>query len=231
MTQFTSFVAVEEMTITEGGIPRKIEVPVELPEGVNRQGVFGDDDEKQVLAQPMTSGLVTANNGVGYGSSAGGGAGTESRRVNRKPDASKVKSRGDKSGRNSVVLNGSSGRVAESVDVVDAPARALTPKEKKAAELAAKLHPTIAALIERLKIKNSQAGSEENKFVRDGKAEIQIWLTDKSPQVMAELKKLGFEVVLDPQSAKMLIGRIAVDKLAALAEMKAVRFISPQNSK
>lgn len=31
MTQFTSFVAVEEMTITDGGAPRRIEVPVELP--------------------------------------------------------------------------------------------------------------------------------------------------------------------------------------------------------
>src|SRR5262245_47743479 len=44
MTQFTSFVAVEEMTITEGGQPRRIDVPVEMPEGVSREGVFGADE-------------------------------------------------------------------------------------------------------------------------------------------------------------------------------------------
>src|SRR5262249_9746953 len=41
MTQFTSFVAVEEMTVTDGGQPRRIDVPVEMPEGVSREGVFG----------------------------------------------------------------------------------------------------------------------------------------------------------------------------------------------
>jgi Ca-activated chloride channel family protein len=38
MTQFTSFVAVEEMIVTDGGVPRRIDVPVEVPEGVNREG-------------------------------------------------------------------------------------------------------------------------------------------------------------------------------------------------
>ncbi|MEO7650367.1 MAG: VIT and VWA domain-containing protein, partial [Bryobacteraceae bacterium] len=34
MTQFTSFVAVEESIVTEGGRPRRIEIPVEMPHGV-----------------------------------------------------------------------------------------------------------------------------------------------------------------------------------------------------
>src|SRR6266436_1202134 len=41
MTQFTSFVAVEEMIVTDGGQPRRIDVPVEVPEGVNREAVSG----------------------------------------------------------------------------------------------------------------------------------------------------------------------------------------------
>ena len=44
MTQFTSFVAVEESIVTEGGKPRRVEVPVEIPEGVSYQGVFGEKD-------------------------------------------------------------------------------------------------------------------------------------------------------------------------------------------
>lgn len=40
LTQFTSFVAVEERIVTDGGQPRKIEVPVEMPEGVSREVIF-----------------------------------------------------------------------------------------------------------------------------------------------------------------------------------------------
>src|SRR5438270_3147065 len=42
MTQFTSFVAVEEMIVTDGGQPRRIDVPIEVPESVNRQTTFGE---------------------------------------------------------------------------------------------------------------------------------------------------------------------------------------------
>ena len=38
MTQFTSFVAVEESVVTEGGKPRRIEVPVEMPHGMSYEG-------------------------------------------------------------------------------------------------------------------------------------------------------------------------------------------------
>jgi len=42
MTQFTSFVAVEETYRTEGGRPHRVEVPVEMPAGVSREGLFGN---------------------------------------------------------------------------------------------------------------------------------------------------------------------------------------------
>src|SRR6266566_6284181 len=45
MTQFTSFVAVEEMIVTDGGKPRRIDVPVEVPEGVNRAAIFGQEKD------------------------------------------------------------------------------------------------------------------------------------------------------------------------------------------
>jgi len=41
MTQFTSFVAVEQTTRIEGGKPVRVDVPVEMPHGVSYEGVFG----------------------------------------------------------------------------------------------------------------------------------------------------------------------------------------------
>src|SRR5579864_588043 len=43
MTQFTSFVAVEERTVTTNGKPQRVEVPVEMPEGMSYDGVFGGE--------------------------------------------------------------------------------------------------------------------------------------------------------------------------------------------
>jgi hypothetical protein len=94
--------------------------------------------------------------------------------------------------------------------------------------LRAKLHQAVIAVIERLNNKDAKPGAEELKFTRDGKAEIQVWLIDKSAETINQLKKLGFETLLDPQSSKLIIGRLPVEKLAALVELPAVRYIAPQ---
>ena len=39
------------------------------------------------------------------------------------------------------------------------------------------------------------------------------------------------EVVLDPKTAKLVIGRLPIEKLAALSEMKSVRYVAPQMSR
>jgi hypothetical protein len=107
----------------------------------------------------------------------------------------------------------------------------LSPEQQKELALRAKLDPWLFTVVERLKQKGSQPSAEEARFVRDGKAEVQIWLTEKSPEVLAQLKQLGFEVLLDPQTAKLVIGRLPVEKLAALADIKAVRYVAPQTEK
>jgi Ca-activated chloride channel family protein len=222
MTQFTSFVAVEEMTITDSGQPRRVEVPVEMPEGVSRRGVFGED-EVVALNSPAPSPLAMTGNvsgglvGRGDRSRAGGGGSAG------KPVMARRKAREATANRSVVTADA----ISESRDGDSGPAR-LSAKERKQQELLSKLHPTIAAVVERLSKKIAQPGAEEAKFVRDGKAEVQIWLADKSPETIAQLKKLGFEVLLDPTTSKMLIGRVSVEKLAALAEIKAVRYIAPQ---
>mgnify|MGYP001393121215 CR=1 FL=1 len=63
MSRFTSFVAVDESRIVGNGQPLKIVQPVEMPEGVSREGIFGN-----VVGQPVRIpgwGIVVAENGEG----------------------------------------------------------------------------------------------------------------------------------------------------------------------
>ena len=227
MTQFTSFVAVEEMIVTDGGQPRRIDVPVEVPEGVNREAVYGEDQKalrnvagssgfyallgrsparvvtkSGTNARAKSRGVAPGGGGGGLGTGSGGGVGVASSNAPA-PMASVMVAE------------------AESVRVVSA-------EEQQREQLRAKLHPSILAVIDRLKNKGTNAGAEEAKFIRNGKAEIQIWLTDKSAATLAKLKELGFEVVLDPKSASLVIGRLSIEKLAALAELKSIRYVAPQ---
>ncbi len=71
MTQFTAFVAVEEKTVTEGGAPRRIEVPVEMPAGVSYQGVFG---ERKSASGPMPKGMAMVRSQVALSPGFAGGS-------------------------------------------------------------------------------------------------------------------------------------------------------------
>jgi Ca-activated chloride channel family protein len=72
MTQFTSFVAVEEMTVTKGGKPVKIAVPVEMPDGVSYEGVFGERAPAVGLSVASASSGGMAGRAVGGGFGGGG---------------------------------------------------------------------------------------------------------------------------------------------------------------
>ncbi len=66
MTQYTSFVAVEERVVTDGGKPITIEVPVELPEGVSREGIFGSDDSVAYGMPSSQIAFASKAKSVGY---------------------------------------------------------------------------------------------------------------------------------------------------------------------
>jgi Ca-activated chloride channel family protein len=225
MTQFTSFVAVEEMIVTEGGQPRRIDVPVDAPEGTAVQS--GDDNKAfgfsagkngAFMAQRTVQALYSAKptvarsglrskSSAGMASKGASGAGNGgSAPPSPTPVRAMVVAEMDKE---------------EAVDV-------RSPAEEKRVLLESRFHPVLLEVIDRLKIKDSKPGADEARFVNAGKAEIQIWLTDKSDETLAKLKELGFEVVLDPKSSKMVIGRLAIEKLDALTELKFIRYVAPQ---
>jgi Ca-activated chloride channel family protein len=252
MTQFTSFVAVEEMVVTDGGQPRRIDVPIELPEGMSREGVLNTEDAtlgsniniaqlSNLPTQRTVQGLYNISSGVAAGRLRNP-SGTTPKAPVRKQRAERAKNvagRGNGSGGSgggTVVVSAgaqSTVNINGAADEMESPAPPpkLSPAEEKRQQLMTKLNPSLVALVDRLKDKNAKPSEDEAKFVRDGKAEIQIWLTDKSAETIAQLKELGFEVVLDPTTSKMVIGRVPIEKLAALAELKFVRYIAPANNK
>ncbi len=191
LTQYTSFVAVEEMTITEGGQPRRIDVPVEIPEGVSYEGIFGGRGDA-LRPVPML-GMA----------------------------APPMASRGDVMGKS---------MEQRAIIEADAPVdlRSEGKPDQSVMTESAKLHRALAAVVKRLKEKNQTPTPEETSFVKNGKAEVQVWLTDTSDETLAQLEKLGFELVLKPKSGNLVIGRLPIEKLAALAGLKPVRYIAPQ---
>jgi Ca-activated chloride channel family protein len=58
VTQFTSFVAVEERVVNEGGRQVRVTVPVDMPQGVSHEGVFGETvshEARMPMAQALRS--------------------------------------------------------------------------------------------------------------------------------------------------------------------------------
>jgi Ca-activated chloride channel family protein len=233
MTQFTSFVAVEEMTITDGTEPRRVEVPVDMPEGVSHEGVFGKEEAQPVkmMAATITPSVAAPPKEVPRRKMA---QDKDGRRDNSRSSGSTRRGSGE-------IRAGSGGGVGAGSGTGVGPGRgynmgggdpalgggAASADQLKRQQLLSRAHPSIVAVIERLKNKNANPTADEARFVKQGKAEIQIWLADKSPEVIEQLKKLGFEIMLEPKSAKMVIGRVPIEKLAELAEIKAIRYIAP----
>jgi Ca-activated chloride channel family protein len=90
-----------------------------------------------------------------------------------------------------------------------------------------KMHSWIYVLVTRMRTSSYDLTPNEAKFVSDGKAIVQIELWMKTPEVLEKLKTLGFEIVSD-NNARILTGRIAVEKLVALAEIEELKLILPQ---
>jgi len=233
MTQFTSFVAVEEMIVTDGGQPRRVDVPVEVPEGVNRATTVGQELRPVGTAQAygFSVGRMAISQTVNVSSgSAGSKPKLERSKTARAGGPGGGGGGGVATGRGGAIGGGDnrsmqSVRVAES-DGEDSKVN-LSPEEQKRQQMLAKLHPSVIAVVDRLQAKGAVL-PDEAKFVRDGKAELQVWLTDKSPEASAELKQLGFEVILDPKTSKLVIGRLPIENLKKLAELKSVRYVAPQ---
>jgi Ca-activated chloride channel homolog len=221
MTQFTSFVAVEEMIVTDGGQPRRIDVPVEAPEGVNPRAVRWEMKDSNVIGfsagRQSVGNFMVVQPGLAKQRKAGGAGGG---------------GRGEGLGVGMVSETGRNPAPPPNAAPVPSPVDLpKSPGEQKLERIQTKVHPSILALIQRLRRREVLEGAGEAAFVKADKAMLQVWLTDKSDEVRAKLKELGFEIMLDAKTSKLIVGRLSIDKLETLAALDFVKYVAPQLSK
>jgi Ca-activated chloride channel family protein len=227
LTQFTSFVAVEERVVTTGGKPQRVEVPVEMPEGVSYEGVFGG--EKDALFDAPNAGL-TLYEQMGMASKAGRYSGNGLAKL---AAPSRVGG-GIASGSGGGVGVGVAGGVAPPAPppMLAMPTVATlteaTPHLPDAkpngerAVLESKLNPTLLEAFDCWKSQRLDC-----KLAEDGTVEIQLFLMDDSTVVIEQLKALGLAVSQDRPRQRIVIGRLSMWRLAELAKMETVRFVAP----
>jgi Ca-activated chloride channel family protein len=201
MTQFTSFVAVEEKVVTDRGKPRRIDVPVDVPKGVVRQDRA---DVAGVASYGFSQARSTVSRSRMRGSGGAGGGGRAMPSMNAPP--------------------AELGVIASQPTPTPAPTNLLAQQSN---ELEEKLHRAVFAVVQKLKNKETLSSVDESALIRDGKAEVQVWLTEKTDEALAQLKELGFEVVVETRNSKIVIGRLPVEKLEALAKLKFVKYVAP----
>jgi len=200
MTQFTSFVAVEEMTVTVGGEPTTLQVPVEMPEGVSYEGVFGAD---VMGAREMSLGVpFVSQSRVVSGRGARGRAAPPPPKAAARREVQRAR----------IALGPNEGE--------EHAAKELSAERKLAEPLR-----DLAAKVE----KQGQDGNltvGELKVV-DYKVDVMISLRDLSDETLKALKELGFVQTGESKAVRLLIGTIDVRKLEDLAKLDVVIRVKP----
>jgi len=205
MTQFTSFVAVEEMTVTVAGEPTKVLVPVEMPAGVSYEGVFGEQ-----LGAPVLYSSMARRGGRGL---SGGAAGVGGRARLRGPTVA-VARPPERRARPALWLDAT----AEEAETLLTQVRG--PQDK--------LAEALRGLAEKVEKDGTDGTLTIGKLrVIDWKVDVIIFLRDASDETLEALKELGFVQTGESKAVKLLIGTIDVHKLEDLAKLGAVLRVKP----
>ncbi len=217
LTQFTSFVAVEEKTITVGGQPRTVAVPVEMPEGVSYEGVFGEGAGLLGGARGAGGLALRANgrSGRAYAAAAPAAPGqvvARPRTLNRLASVAEGTEGGP-----GLPAAGKEWAASIKAD------KKLSEAEKRAKLAELKTVKELQGLAKKLDEKGNYSSGRV--VVKDGKIEVAVYLYDLDEKALEELKKLGFVKLLEAKAVKMVLGTVEVKKLEDLAWLDVVRRI------
>lgn len=122
-------------------------------------------------------------------------------------------------------INSSVEEIREQTEAEKAETAEFLVKKKYRANFAEKLHVWLFDSI--FKPENSSFTDEiANKFISDGKANLQIVFTGKTQKALEKMKNLGFEIVSE-KDAKIVFGKIEMSKIKNLAEIGEIKYILP----
>jgi Ca-activated chloride channel family protein len=232
LTQFTSFVAVEETTITEGGELITVTVPVEMPQGVSYEGVFGASGDRNrgvaCKALPRKSGVSSIRKNLRIEQNAAVPppalkmkplrlARTDQRlnfqnRLGGKDEAEEMRELDRKD-------------IGRMLDELDDDV-SLSMQERNERKIGLKLAPPLRGLKQRLQGRRDFA--EDRVRVRAGRVEIVVHLTSVTDEALKRLRALGFQFLANGAAENNLIfGTVSVGNLEALALLDVVEFVEP----
>jgi Ca-activated chloride channel family protein len=210
VTQFTSFVAVEDKVVNEGGETMRVEVPVEMPDGVSYEGVFGPQSE-------MLVGGVASNKALGRTSVA------QSLALAAPVAPLPVESE-------ALLFRGGERPPAIAAD---APAR-LEDREEAVFEMPKdesdrddalqKLDPALQGLAAKL-----VNGAYEDGTVKvvHGRVQVFIYLDALTAANVEQLRKLGVQVLSQAASKQAVMASVAVSDLETIAKLGFVTKVTP----
>ncbi len=201
LTQFTSFVAVEKLRITEGGQSRTVAVPVEMPEGVSYEGVFGGRGRGATLMR-RSSRAYFGKAGSLSAAKAPAAAAMPSPLAPSRPASGP-------------------GRTEKAEDE----ARGDRPADPSAH--VNKLEAQLRGLADKLAKEGTNGNLTVGKLVvKNGRIEIRVQLASLTDEAVAKLTELGFKELARAKSVKLLIGTIDVKQLEALAKLPEIRAVT-----
>jgi hypothetical protein len=247
MSQYTSFVAVEEKVVNIGGRMRMVDVPVEMPEGVSYEGIFGEKETEELakLGKPVTlMSRMAAGRGAagGFGGAPGGAAHFYANTAAQVPPLQQKSANaaagmlpsgiqpGDLYGYdadNSIIVRYKDVALgkAESLKRLDA----MKPEERRALLAQVKMAPALRDLAAKVKKEgvNGSLSKPGLPTVTNGRVDVQIWLNSLPPDSLTTLKALGFTLTATLQPNRLLLGSLPVEKLDALVALSFVRRVEP----
>lgn len=183
LTQFTSFVAVEDRVVNENGVTRTVTVPVEMPQGVEHEGIFGEADGYRLMES---------------------GIGAMAARPSVRKHAARLESRAP-------LLRAQPESAAEPPVAHD---RALPELGERARRV---LSARLRALL------GGGAAASHGLSVVDGRVRVRVALSANASGMTDVLRRAGLDV--ERVEGDSVIGRIAVERLAWLAELDGIERI------
>ncbi len=197
MTQYTSFVAVEEKVVNEGGQVKTIDVPVEMPDGVSYDGVFGETQERLSALGYIESKGVPAGANLGL-----------ARKMNA-ADASMPQSLPSPPPSLTVVAP----------DGPPAPEEAAKEPVRLAETVKTKLDKALWEVAANPPSGTALVGGVQ---VTGGQVDVVIFLSDDSDENMDALKRAGVVVTAHARSGMKVLARLRATDLAAIAALDFV---------